>query len=1034
MILRNFLSALITLLFVLNPFSSSAKDLNKDINISSEDNKNISYFSTDIPPGKKLPKGIYELGANLSLSMHEQSYISGRTSLEFEVNDNIVNLLNISNGNPFINGQEVSRNSNINLLDFDELWVSYQPKNLDKQCSLMLSLDVQKGKNADRYLLGSNMDAKQHSHQSFISVGGGKILPRDLSYLFNRKLGTEGDNDWRFVEERDEYAYSRSVRINLQNIDNIILDIDASIKLINFRLSRNNSYRPTDVLLWEDIPKQIFTANGKRLISLDFAAAMKKLMPEYIKNGGPINIVELIVFIPKSTSPTLLSSVPIKGLKANYSDSPVVISGEISSLPAHHEISETGTWKWVVNLNSLQKNRINNINFLGGIISETSRNCVGAFKKIELVSRSSQNIPVLFVEAQNSLKNLGVFGLNWAPDSRKIYSPKIISQVMFSELSKSEQKLDEVQLGADGLLSLRKSRIEAEKLSSINFILNDFGLNASGFGNLLISWKKPLRITPELYFSAIPLPFQNFTNGINVTLNFSDGLSVKLPYFLGYALPLGGYAGKSLQSIDLLAHITNGGDSFSLQSINLFSIGEFDFWAILKDAGVKNDIFDAQPIMLDKVEYRAKEPNDIFWHDLADGRGVINFGLVSWGGGDVKLSWISKLLSANIVKNEEWNFSYRGKDDQLQSWILGSSTAPNPNTHLKLTKEWYIIIIILVLLAINRWPYLFKEALLYINLNAVFVADYFSMFLLIFKQTALNIWSLIDKLANVFICLLFFGATLFYFDVFPHDPLWSKLPYVALNISLFVALGFIRRKLIETKAQSDDSALTYLIVNQGSSNAWPPISIWLLSMLMFSWMSLVAYFQFGTVELFLVKSEFIFSWIPWLISIIFGFLPWLLPFISKVLIWFLISSLKLVFFVFGGIKKLIATELRRILIIFFLGIFLYGLILNQLLFSNKNSIILTFGNLIALIMVRIWMNSLKLILHQSWPSLALSVYEDAGSVYLAIALLGLFLAPILMLAGLDFLAIQVMAVVYFGLVIGVVAKIFSMRASKIEGL
>jgi hypothetical protein len=1031
---RNYVGALYLLCFILSPFASNAKDLSKEASISPEDFKSLSFFPAGIPSGKKLPKGVYQLGLYQSMLTEDRSYVFSRKPLNFVVHDGVVNVSNSPDVNLFQNGKGVGRNTKINLLDFDEIWVSYQPKDFDRPCSLGLAIDAQNTKSADVYTLESSMAINRYSHQSSISLDGGNIVPRNLSYLINRTLGLHDDSDWRFVEERDEYAYSRLLKINLQKIDNIILEMGTSVKMVNFRLSRNNNFRPTDVLLWEDIPKRIYTANGKRLVSLDFASAIRRLMPESMNANVPINIVEMIAFIPKSASPSLLSNIPIRGLEANYTDAPVTGRENFTSLPAQHEMSGPGHWKWIVNLKTLQKNRVNHIDFLSGKIWEVMKDCVGAYKRVELVSHSNRSVPLILLNADISLKNLGVFDLNLEAAAGKIYRPKIISQILFDELPKSERKLQVGKLGAGALWGLHKLRIEPDKLSSLNLILNDFGIHTTGYGKLLISWERPLNITPEMHFSAIPLPFEYFANKTTFILYFSDGQQEKLPYLMGYAVPLGQYAGRKLQRIDLMVDVISKNNRFSLQSMNFFTIGEDELWRVLKDEGAKDGGFGVRRIKLGDIEYQAKEPTDNFWRDLANGLALANFGAVSWGGGKVKLSWLDGQPTSNFVKIGGWRFLYRGKDDQVQSWILGPSTVPNVSSHLKFADELYLFLSILVLLALNRWHLIFKKALLAAYSKVTIVANCLFLKILCVKRTALRIWLLIEKLAGTFICVMLWGATLFYFDEFPHDPLWSKLPYVSLNISLFVALDLIRRGVGEVNARLIYPAIKHLFYFQGSSYAWPPISVWMLSVGMFVWMLYVAYYQFGTIELFLVQSRFVFSWVPWLLSIIYGFLPWLLPAICRVLIWTAISLYKFVSIAFGGFNKLMATDLRRMSIIFILGIILYGSILGQASGVDVNSYILTVGNIIALIVVRAWVGGLKLILYRRWPCLASIVYGDSGSIYLAIALIGLFLAPILMLARLEFLSIQIMTVVYFSLVIGVVAKIISMRNRKIGGI
>jgi hypothetical protein len=198
--------------------------------------------------------------------------------------------------------------------------------------------------------------------------------------------------------------------------------------------------------------------------------------------------------------------------------------------------------------------------------------------------------------------------------------------------------------------------------------------------------------------------------------------------------------------------------------------------------------------------------------------------------------------------------------------------------------------------------------------------------------------------------------------------------------------------------------------NSAVSPHWPKWLLW-ASMLLLAWASARKGWWSPAKTWLFVKR--LISTLFWAVSIGTGYigqrlwfmLPWTATWESR----------------FPGLARLVGWTV--------LTLALYGAGLFQKVLKGENYFF-TFGGMAALLVLRASFLLLKPWLRRADPKLAASIFDGAGSLYFASAIVGLVLTALLLTATLEPFAEQVAVVVYYCLVVGTVLEVMALRRDQ----
>ena len=1010
-------------IFILWLISASAYSKvanNGDINdvILSNADSGILNSNETISDIKNIPKGDYELSALVRLKTYDQRFIAARTPLKKKLNNNELNL-SFQNS---INFVDKNLNENLNLLEYDEIWIPYVPKFLDRACSFRLSLDAKEEPTGNTISMMSDLEIKSLSQSKSIVLDGGRVLPRSATYLVNRTLGIQNSNDWVYVEEKDANVYMRPFHLDLRNIDSITLSMDSSIKMVNFRVSRNQHSRPSDLLLWEDIPKDISFANGKRLVKLNLASTLKKQMPGSLLNEDPIRIIEVIAFVPKESSLEILSSVPLSNIRANYDSSLYVDDSNLLNIPSRIEGSGEDFLRWRLDLRGLQKKRFQEINFVRGKVYSSNKDCIDSVGNIELISMGNRQVPRIIAQSNESINKLGLPDYSNSSNIHKNLQAKILSSISFENLyleknsiHSNQTKSGKIWNSSDGILNVQNT-----PSAIINF--DQFGMNSHGNGTILVTWKKNTPLQPNSYLFIEPIAFHEYLRNVTVTLNFKDGRSIQQPYSIISAISLKNYSGSILSSVEISVSFKNPNDYFSLNKIRIFSIEEVDTGEILKKDFYINDDIGTRKVKIGELEYPLVAPSNNFWRELSTGDGWLELGVVSWEGGKISPAWLGpNVFNGSIYR---WKLSSNGRDNKTQSWTIDASKTPLANNSYYLI-DWiyYVIIVAILLLPLKVISYVLNQIfsspiIKYLNIRIKYRIKSF--------DNEKKIYIFVGEfIANIVILSIFIFLSGILLGLFKYTIYLTSdtLLYLIIISSVYFFCS-VARILVNLINPNPSFKLKSWIIARGIRGDSPPIIVYIASAVM-----IMPLIEFITSSLFSLSSFGfkplnIFSWMAILVSLVFGFFPWVFPAIMKFI--YKTTDILLNFYNYciaiAGNK--ISGELILLVIKFLIGFMLYGLILIKLVSINKNSIYITLANIIFLGLFFVWYRAFKQLIIKHWTYLEKFSDERVSNNLLIISSIGLFISLFLLLIRIDYLAINTIAIAYFALFIAVLIKLF----------
>jgi hypothetical protein len=635
----------------------------------------ISRTLADGSELSELLSGNFHIRANVQLPLNDQKYVFKRQPMELlsnDANDSIALSTPLLSAQSNISDQSQLPDRNdlsSNILDADELWLTYRATSVSNQCGLSVDIETEgiPYKRVGQTTLPSAIPLKLFSRSrqlrsDEIVLDGVKILPRDIFYLIRRHLGMSPDSDWRIIKESNGHVFMRRLRVDLRDINSIELEMDKTVKSVNFRISRRDSGGPTDIL-WDAIPKDIVMHGGKRWVRLDLAMAIRQQMPGALDASTPLTLVEIIAFVQKDVESNTVAEAPIRVLRANYSEPASDIGVGDIELPAQIERAGPDKWRWRISMAALNYTELDEIKFLRGRIAPNKEGCIAAIEQAEFVSLATREVPAALTNIQDSARLLGgPFGLA-REDDDEMELPRLLAQLPLGKVSGASLTLPPGGRQVWGDMGLT---VTSRGASPLVLTLDAGKLLMKGGGDVWLSWASAVSLPAHAYLSVRPGFYNYAMRGTRVRLRFSDGYTETLPYSLGEAISLHKFAGRRLVGADVFLSFPTKGGALSIEEMALFTVKVVSATQALKETLIADRMLDAYRVKLGNIEYAPKQPTTSFWRDLAKGQAWLDYGDVRWGGGEAipVLSSLNPMLG--MVK--EWRFVYRGgADARLQA-------------------------------------------------------------------------------------------------------------------------------------------------------------------------------------------------------------------------------------------------------------------------------------------------------------------------------------------------------------------------------
>lgn len=978
--------------------------------------------------GSKLLQGDFNIKAMVQLPFEDQRYVDERLPLELGVvreSGGIILSMPPSTeysrvlGAKLIAGNHVSKP---NLLDEDELWLTYRPTSGSRQCELSVDIAAL-GLPYSSAEPATPLTLKLFNRSVDVALNGDRVLPRDVHYLIKRSTGMGNDPAWRVVDEGNRQVFMHLLRVDLHNIDSIDLEMSRAVKYVNFRLSRKGGGKPTDVLLWEAIPKYSEVSRGKQLVHLNLAKALRQQMPGVLEASSPIELVEAIAFVPKDAEPIPAGEAPINYLKANYAEPvPEGESGAIN-LPTQIERVSPNTWRWRVNLGALQGKKFHEIEFLNGRIEPRKEGCVAAFERAEFVRFAERKTPVILADIQSSARTLGgPFGMA-REGSDEIESPQLLADLSLSKLSGGREGILTLSPGGRQAWDDLGLSVTSLGTSSLTVSLNAGGLRMQGDGDIKLSWDNAVPLPSYAYLSVHPVVFHDARREVRLRLRFSDGRTETLPYSLGDAVSLQKFAGRRLVGTDLLLQHSEKSAAVFIDEMALFTVRIAKAEQALKESPIADHLLDAYRVKLESLEIAPRSFSKEFWHELAKGEAELDYGDMRWGGGVVNP--VLKHLIPAMGEVKEWKFIYKGDSDaRLQAWFFEPQSigaVANP------IERWFKLglIALMATWGVILWR---RRGRLLSGVLALWSNCIHQLQRLIkigktLAEILWNFWKMHRQTSNLLSVSALWAVGFYYLGQVPANPLWGELPYTLTILTLFSGLNMWRWRL-QAKTTKPNEFLKCWIVGQG---VWPPRVIWVVVVMTLAFMLVGVVSQFGQVTgiqnpgqflsgmgmagialfatIVMTETQSLVGWVPVMLAVFTGLAPWLGAWIYRM------------------VKS--SFQIRGILIVF--GLYALGVM--QIGRTGENYF-LTLGNMAMVMAWYIWIGRMKECMQIRWPSLAEKVYGGVGAVYFSGALVGLVMTVMLLLLHLEWLAEQFTVIAYFCLVVGTVLEIVALRRAK----
>ena len=1033
--------------------AESSKNLSKIIVETENREGEFPLGSRTLADSGELPSGSYHIRANVHLPLYDQNYVFKRQSITLLGTgaNNYINLSpqpsaqpNISDQSPFPDQSSFPDRSDLssNIINADELWLTYRATSGSNQCGLTVEIEAEgmPYKIGDQTTLPPAIPLKLSSRSrqlrsDEIALDGVQILPRDISYLIKRQFVVKPDSNWRIVKESNRHVVMRLVRVDLHNIDSIELAMNDRTQQVNFRLSRLSTGKPTDVLTWDAIPKDVFMRGGNRWVRLDLVNAIRQQMPEALDASTPLTLVEIIAYVQNDAESNTVDEAPVRVLRANYSESVSGMGVGDIELPAQIERAGPDKWRWRISMAALNYTKLDEIKFVRGRITPYKKGCIATIEQAEFVNLATRKVPAALTKIQDSVRSLGgPFGLA-SEDNDEMELPKVLAHLPLGMASVVSVTLPPGGQQVWGDMGLT---VTSRGASPLALTLGAGKLHMKGSGDVWLSWASPVTLPAQAYLSVRQSFYNEAMHGTRVRLRFSDGYTETLPHWLGEAISLRKFAGRKLVGADVFLRFPTKGGALSIEEMALFTVKVVSATQALKATLIADRMLDAYRVKLGDIEYPPNPPTASFWRNLLKGQAWLDYGDVRWDGGEAKPLLPSLNPMLGMVK--EWRFVNRGgADAPLQASMVEplATRADTGNPYLRWLKLGFFTLLIVWAVILWQRGRLQQIAML-IGSSLLQISHQSSLVGQVFVHRLWNYAVGQRQVLNLLAVVILWGSALFWDPLFPLVPLGDKLPSALIAITVFAGLHSWRWRLLDETSNSKSFLRGWIV----GKSTWPPRIIFVVAVIT------LVFILFGIVNQLsqaegvkdfvqllsdkglvsslallaigiLVDTKTLMGWIPMLFAVLYGFTPWLCAMIYRLTMSTAMISVGM---------TMPSAVLARWLV---LGLGLYAIGLTHIGQPGQNYYF-TFGGMVVVVIWYIWMERIREPLQRRWPTVAEKVYGGAGSIYFSGALVGLAITVLLLVPRFQFLAEQVAVVVYYCLMAGTMLEVVALRRAQID--
>jgi hypothetical protein len=512
--------------------------------------------------------GRFELQGQIQLPLVGDSVLSRR--LPVPVVRSRGSLSFVRNG---VQEESIDIGSDQNLLNYDALAVTYRSIGSDKPCMLSGQFagrgELVEG-GASRRIEFRLFSRSEQLSRSEVLLGGAKVVPRQADYFFQRHTGRHLSTNWHRSDVPGGHVYKRLFDVNLKRVEYIDLVLAPEIERVNFRLSREKSRRPTEVIEWDALRKTWLNDGEQKRVRLDVGAVLDR-HPASGQDAEPLSLVEVIAFA--SPRKVLAPEIPPVGeLVVAYRSAQSYHEGPTVVAPAEVARIGPGIWQWSMPLSALREKHFRRAEWTGGTIQPANPSCAVDVDRVELVSLVPTKRPVWLARVNDQVRAWGgPFTQVIDAETRDVTEwPKVVSRLRPGLFSGNFPRSGE---GPGAARAWEAMGLMVRPSASVYPALTGAGLEIHGKGDLELVWRSGARV-PEHAFLFVGADEFGLDKRLPVVveLRFDDRKVHRVVLAAGGTVDLAAHSGRMLESVSLRTSLGPSGSAWILHELALFSV------------------------------------------------------------------------------------------------------------------------------------------------------------------------------------------------------------------------------------------------------------------------------------------------------------------------------------------------------------------------------------------------------------------------------------------------------------------------------
>jgi len=342
--------------------------------------------------------------------------------------------------------QHASQLQAISLNDFDALWLDYSGASSIASCNPQITLATQKRSyvSAPKIVEGvwSMSTAPPTKILNSVSAQEYEWQAMDNNYFMGRQLRLKPDEHFRYRQAGKFTLLQRRMHLNLK--DALVMEVDIKpgsvLERVNLMVHTKDNLEKGEIVEFNNLPLPTLLLDGRLVVKLDLRAALKRSFPDAFtktsKQDGvpPLFLQEIFFYFPGNTE-KITANKPLLGfnligdinLKDNYSFDRLTnedVALNVYSRRLKIDLRPINA-EGKVELKKIQ------INLTPG---PNDSKCAIQIKTVRLVGTYNQKVPVFARQVEDwSLRWGGPLKLT-APEYDQIENPGIISYLPLNKL------------------------------------------------------------------------------------------------------------------------------------------------------------------------------------------------------------------------------------------------------------------------------------------------------------------------------------------------------------------------------------------------------------------------------------------------------------------------------------------------------------------------------------------------------------------------------------------------------------------------